>query len=118
MDMPYMVKGLTHQFTKRVRKTGFPLFPALTTLAKSILTIMGYIMKNRQMAIGIETTGAPFTFMDMESSLEANPGAIFPSKIPPRMHNATQTVRYRSKILFISRFSQFPFSHFPFISPP
>ena len=53
-----MVKGLMAQLTKSVRKTGFPLFPALMTSAKSIFTMMGYIMKKRQTAMGMETTGA------------------------------------------------------------
>ena len=59
--MPYMVNGLTAQLTNRVKNTGLPLLPALTTSPKSILTMMGYIMKNRQMAMGMDTTGAPLT---------------------------------------------------------
>ena len=56
-----MVKGLIAQLINRVRNTGLPLLPALMTSAKSILTMMGYIMKNRQTAIGMDTTGAPLT---------------------------------------------------------
>ena len=56
-----MVKGLTAQFTNNVRPTGFMLFPAFTTSAKSIFTIIGYIMKNRHKAIGMDTTGALLT---------------------------------------------------------
>ena len=56
-----MVNGLMHQLTNRVKNTGFPLLPALMTSPKSIFTIMGYIMKNRQMAMGMDTTGAPLT---------------------------------------------------------
>jgi hypothetical protein len=59
----YMVKGLIAQFTMRVRMTGFPLFPARITSVKSILTMMGYIMKKRQIAMGMEMTGAPLTLM-------------------------------------------------------
>ena len=54
-----MVKGLMAQLIKRVKPTGLALLPALTTLAKSIFTMMGYIMKNRHKAMGTETTGAP-----------------------------------------------------------
>ena len=50
-----------HQFMNSVSNTGLPLLPALMTEAKSILTMMGYIMKNRQTAIGMDTTGAPLT---------------------------------------------------------
>ena len=57
----YIVKGLTAQLTKSVSPTGFTFFPAFNTSAKSIFTMMGYIMKNRQTAMGIETTGAPPT---------------------------------------------------------
>ena len=56
--MAYMVDGLTSQFTKSVRPTGRRFFPERITSAKSIFTMMGYIMKNRQTAMGIETTGA------------------------------------------------------------
>jgi len=55
--MAYIVKGLIAQLTNSVRPTGLALLPALRTSAKSILTMMGYIMKNRQIAIGIDTTG-------------------------------------------------------------
>jgi hypothetical protein len=56
-----MVKGLTAQLMNRVRNTGLPLLPALITSPKSIFTMMGYIMKKRQTAMGMETTGAPLT---------------------------------------------------------
>ena len=74
-EIAYIEKGLIHQLMKRVRKTGFPFFPVLMTLAKSIFTIMGYIIKNRQMAMGIDTTGAPLTLILIPSSVFANPGA-------------------------------------------
>jgi hypothetical protein len=41
-----------------MRATGLTFFPALTTSPKSIFTMMGYIMKKRQIAMGMETTGA------------------------------------------------------------
>ena len=90
---PYMVNGLTAQLMNRVKNTGLPLLPALMTSPKSIFTIIGYIMKNRQTAMGMETTGAPFTVIAMPSSVWAAPGAILPSRIPPMMHSSTQTER-------------------------
>jgi len=56
-----MVNGLTAQFANNVRVTGFGVFPARITRPKSILTIIGYIIKKRHIAIGIETTGASLT---------------------------------------------------------
>ena len=58
MEMAYMAKGFMAQLTNRVRPTGFTFFPALTTSPKSIFTMMGYIIKKRQIAMRIETTGA------------------------------------------------------------
>ncbi|MBA7629551.1 hypothetical protein ES703_37050 [subsurface metagenome] len=54
----YIVKGLIAQLAKSVRATGFGVLPARMTRPKSIFTIMGYIIKKRHIAIGIETTGA------------------------------------------------------------
>ena len=56
-----MVKGLTAQLMNRVINTGRPLLPAFMTSVKSILTMMGYIMKKRQTAMGSDTTGASLT---------------------------------------------------------
>ena len=92
-----MVKGFTHQLTNSVRSTGLALFPAATTSAKSIFTMIGYIMRKRQIAIGIETTGAPSTSSVMPSSVRANPGAIRPSAMPATMQRSTHTVSRRSK---------------------
>ena len=50
-----MVKGLTAQLTNKVKPTGLMLFPAFRTSAKSIFTIIGYIIKKRHIAIGSET---------------------------------------------------------------
>ncbi|MCK7508489.1 MAG: hypothetical protein MZV70_33515 [Desulfobacterales bacterium] len=99
--MPYIVKGFTHQLMKSVRRTGLPLLPARTTLPKSIFTIMGYIIMNRQIAMGMETTGAPPTVIDMESRVLAKVGAALPSSIPATIQSATHTVRYFSKGLLI-----------------
>lgn len=59
MLIPNIVKGLIPQLTAQVRSTGFVLFPAFRTSPTSILTMMGYIMKKRAMAM--DTTGAPPT---------------------------------------------------------
>jgi hypothetical protein len=94
--MANIVKGLMHQLTMRVRRTGRALLPAATTSAKSIFTMIGYIMKNRQIAIGMDTTGAPPTSRVMPSRERARPGARRPSVIPAIMQRRTQTVRRRS----------------------
>ena len=57
-EMAYMVNGLIPQFTTSVSATGLMLRPALSTSAKSIFTMIGYIIKNKHTAIGMETTGA------------------------------------------------------------
>ncbi len=93
----YIVNGLTAQLTKSVSPTGRALLPALRTSAKSIFTMIGYIMKKRQTAIGIETTGAPRTVIDSPSRYEATVGAILPSTIPAAIQSATHAVRYFSK---------------------
>ena len=92
-----IVKGFTHQLTKSVKSTGRRLLPARTTSVKSIFTMIGYIMKKRQIAIGIETTGAPSTSSVMPSRVFASPGAIRPSAMPAAMQRKTQRVRNRSK---------------------
>ena len=86
---------------KSVSPTGFVLRPAFTTSAKSIFTMIGYIMKKRHTAIGIETMGAPLTEIAIPSRVRATPGASLPSRIPATMHSPTQTVRYLSNTLFI-----------------
>jgi hypothetical protein len=91
--MANIVKGLIAQLINSVSHTGLPLLPARMTEAKSIFTMMGYIIKNRQMAMGMDTTGAPLTKMDMPSRVFAKPGAALPSKMPPTMHSPTHTVR-------------------------
>jgi len=57
----YIVNGVTARFTKSVSPTGLALRPVFTTSVKSILTMMWYITKKRQTAMGMETTGAPLT---------------------------------------------------------
>jgi len=101
--IPYMVNGFMTQLTKSVKNTGLPLLPALITSLKSILTMMGYIMKNKQTAMGIDTTGAPLTKMDRPSRYWATPGATLPSRIPAIMHSTTHRERKRSKTLVILR---------------
>ena len=91
--MAYIVNGLIAQFTSSVRATGFRDRPAARTSAKSIFTMMGYIMKNRQIAIGIEITGTPSTNTDIPSSHLARLGASLPMAMPATMHSPTQRVR-------------------------
>ena len=50
-------------------------------------------MKNRHTAIGMDTTGAPFTSRVHPSSVCANCGATRPSAMPATMHSATHTLR-------------------------
>ena len=50
-----MLKGLIAQLMKRVSRTGLGVFADLRTCEKSIFTMIGYIMKNKQTAIGIDT---------------------------------------------------------------
>jgi hypothetical protein len=50
-----MVNGLTIQLMNKVSITGLGVLTALITSEKSILTMIGYIMKNKQMAMGMET---------------------------------------------------------------
>jgi phage-related minor tail protein len=87
------VKGLIAQFIKRVIKTGFGVFAALTTAEKSIFTMIGYIMKKRQIAMGMETLK-----IERASSLMAICGAILPSRIPIAIQIITHAVRYFSKM--------------------
>ena len=94
-----MVKGLMTQFTINVKVTGFVFFPALITSAKSILTMIGYIIKKRQIAMGIEMTGAPLIVIAIPSNVVAAPGATLPNKIPIIMHSTTHTERNFSKKL-------------------
>jgi hypothetical protein len=49
-----MVKGLIAQLAISVAAIGFGVFPALITAVKGICTIMGYIIKNKQIATGME----------------------------------------------------------------
>jgi hypothetical protein len=76
----------------KVKTTGLGVFAALNTSAKSIFTIIGYIIKNRQTAIGMDTS-----YMEKESSLTESSGATLPRRIPPPIHSNTQSVKYLSK---------------------
>jgi hypothetical protein len=55
--------------------------------------MIGYIMKKRQMAMGIETTGASFTDIANPSRNRATPGANRPSNIPTAIHKITHIVK-------------------------
>ena len=50
-----MVKGLINQLITSVSTTGRGVLAAFLAWEKSIFTMMGYIMKKRQTAIGIDT---------------------------------------------------------------
>ena len=88
-----IVKGLIAQLMNRVSATGLTALPARTTSWKSIFTMIGYIMKKRHSAIGIDTTGAPSTVMAMATSDSATPGASLPRAMPTTIQRATQTER-------------------------
>jgi hypothetical protein len=98
LAIAYIVKGLMPQLINKVRATGLRARPAFTTSWKSIFTMIGYIMKNRHTAIGIDTTGASFMVIAIASRLLAKSGAISPSRMPNTMHSPTHTVRYLSNI--------------------
>lgn len=49
--------------------------------------------EKRQMAMGMETIGAPFTLIDMASRFLARSGATLPSRMPPIIQSPTQRVR-------------------------
>ena len=93
LAIAYIVNGFTAQLMNNVSPTGLTALPALTTSPKSIFTMMGYIMKKRHSAIGMETTGAPSTVIAIASSDCATSGANLPSAMPIKIHSATQTVR-------------------------
>jgi RNA binding exosome subunit len=56
--------------------------------------MIGYIMKKRQIAMGIETW-----YTERESKVVATLGAILPRRIPAAMHRATHRVKYLSKMV-------------------
>jgi len=87
-----MVNGFIAQLMNNVKATGLGVFAALTTSEKSIFTIIGYIIKNRQIAMGMD-----ILYIERESNFIATSGAIFPKKMPAPMQSKTQSVRYFSK---------------------
>ncbi len=87
-----MVNGLIAQLIKRVSPTGLGVFAAFNTSAKSILTMIGYIIKNKHMAIGMDTR-----YIEREFSLKASSGIASPMPIPAPIQSITQSVRYFSK---------------------
>lgn len=89
----YIVKGLIAQLMNNVKPTGLGVFVALTTSAKSIFTMIGYIIKKRQIAIGIDTL-----YIESESNLSATSGAVLPKAMPAQMQSKTHSVKYFSKI--------------------
>jgi hypothetical protein len=87
-----IVNGLIAQLINSVRATGLGVLATAKTFAKSIFTIIGYIIKNRHTAIGMDTS-----YMEKESSLTESSGAALPSRMPPPIHSNTQSVKYLSK---------------------
>jgi hypothetical protein len=59
--------------------------------------MIGYIIKKRHTAIGMDTIGASPTEIAILSRYLATPGAIFPRRIPASIHKSTHSVRYFSK---------------------
>jgi hypothetical protein len=56
--------------------------------------MIGYIMKKRQTAMGIETW-----YTERESRVVATLGTVRPRRIPAAMHRTTHRVRYFSKMV-------------------
>ncbi len=54
-------------------------------------------MKNRQTAMGIDTTGAPLTEIAIPSKARVTLGATLPMITPAVMQSITHAVRYFSK---------------------
>jgi len=105
--MRNMEKGFMAQLINKVRNTGLGAFPVFTTWEKSILTIMGYIIKKRQMAMGRETWARLIL-----SNHRENEGKTLPRRIPAIIHKAIHPVRYFSNILN-PFFCIFPFDTIP-----
>jgi hypothetical protein len=59
---------------------------------------MGYIIKKRHKAIGIDTTGASPTYIASPSRNFAKEGATLPRTMPIPIHKKTHKVRYPSNI--------------------
>ena len=90
--MRNIVNGLIAQLIKRVSPTALGVFATFNTSAKSTLTMIGYIIKNRHIAIGMDTR-----YIESESSLNARSGIASPRPIPAPIQITTQSVRYFSK---------------------
>ena len=87
-----MVKGLISQLTVSVTVSPFGILMALTMLPKSIFSIIGKIIIQMRIAMGMETlaySNFPSTSGTMGNSL--------PIAIPAIIQAATQRLRKRSK---------------------
>ncbi len=79
---------------------GFGFFTAFLTSLKAMPTTVGYIMKNRQMPIGIDSL-AYFK----ESKYSPKAGENLPNRSPTTIHIAIHNVRYFSKNPSLASFS-------------
>jgi len=102
MEIVFLQQQELGQYYKQKPKICSALFAALLSCLigllqqhplKGIFTIMGYIIKNRQIAIGIETL-----YIERILSLKAILGVNFPMPIPAPIQSKTQPVRYFSKM--------------------
>lgn len=89
--MKAMEKGFTSQLTSNVTINPFGLLPTLRIDAKSTFIIIGMIMSQIRMAMGI------FTWLPSPHSKDrseaATPGKNFPIAIPTTMQSPTHNVR-------------------------
>ena len=83
-----MVNGLINQFTTKVMVSPLGILKAFTILPKSIFSIMGKIMIQIKIAIGIETLA--YSSLPKVSGTTGN---SFPIAIPATMHKTTHRVR-------------------------
>ena len=87
--IPYIVKGLISQFTIQVRNNPFGFLPTCFTLRKSTFIIIGYIITQIRIAIGIdipEISSLP--------SLSGIAGINRPINTPTSMQPSTHHVRF------------------------
>ena len=87
------MNGFIAQLASRVRAIGFGLRVALLISSKLICTIMGYIMPNRRIAMGIETWATSNLARISEIC-----GNTLPRTVQAPIPKATHRVRYLSHI--------------------
>ena len=87
--MANMVNGLISQFTTVVMARPFGSFLTFTMALKSICAIIGKIIAQIRMAIGIDTWA-----YSKRDSVSGTTGASWPRATPATIAKATQTDRY------------------------